>query len=750
MLICISGTAGAIEPFQIKDIRIDGLQRISVGTVFNYLTVRVGDRLDETVSAQSVRELFKTGFFEDISIGKDGDTLVISVVERPSISKIDMEGNDTVPTEGLMTAFKDVGLAVGRVYDPLVLDKVKQELQQQYYNNGRYAAQVSTSVIPQGNNRVSILIDVDEGDAAKIKQINIVGNSSFVDEILLESFELSSTTLFSFWTDSDQYSKQKLSADLERLRSFYLDRGFINFKVDSTQVTITPDKKDIYITINVTEGKVFEVSAVKLAGELILPPEQLIELISVQPEDIFSRKKATQTSKRISDRLGHEGYSFANVNMIPDIDEPNAQVKVTFFVDPGKRVFVRRINMEGNTKTRDEVLRRELRQMESAPISTLNVERSKQRLSRLGYFDEVNVETPPVPGTTDQVDVKYSVVEKASGNLLAGVGFSQSQGIVLNASIIQNNFLGTGKRMGFAFNNSETNRVYSLNYTNPYYTLDGISRGFNLSYRTNEADEDNTSDYETTTGEFGVNFGFPINEEDRIGLNLDFESTDLDVSNTLVGEAIDFVDENGDSYINLRLTLGWSHDSRDKAIFATQGGLQRVSASITVPGSDLEFYKLSYRNQHYFPITRHTTLALRGELGYGDSYGDLDSLPFFENFYAGGNNSVRGYDDNSLGPRDVLDDPIGGSTKIVGNMEYVFPFPFQEDSNTLRLGAFLDAGNVYGKDEGVDLGDLRYSVGLAVKWFSPVGALSISLAQPFNDDSDDDVQVVQFTLGTGI
>lgn len=749
-LCLVAGSAAAIEPFVVKDIRVDGLQRITLGTVFNYLTIKVGDRMDDAASARSVRELFKTGFFDDIAIGREGDTLLISVLERPSISKIDIEGNDSVPTEGLTQAFKDVGLAVGAVYDPLVLDKVKQELLQQYFNNGKYAAKVSTRVTPQDQNRVLVTIDVVEGDAAKIKQINIVGNESFDDEVLLDGFELSSTEWLSFWTDNDQYSKQKLSADLERLRSYYLDRGYINFKVESTQVSITPDKKDIYITINVSEGKIFSISEVKLAGELILPPEKLIDLISVQPGDDFSRKKATQTSKRISDALGHEGYSFANVNMIPDIDDENAEVKVTFFVDPGKRVYVRRINMEGNTKTRDEVLRRELRQMEAASISTLNVEKSKQRLSRLGYFETVDVETPPVPGSTDQVDVKYSVVEKASGNLLAGIGFSQSQGVVLNASISQNNFLGTGKRVGAAFNNSAVNRVYSVSYLNPYYTIDGISRGFSMSYRTTDADEANTTDYQTETAEAGVSFGFPINEEDRINLGLDFESTTLDVSSTIMSEVTDFVDDNGDSFTNFRMSLGWSHDSRDRAIFATKGGYQRISGSITVPGSDLEFYKLSYRNQHYFPITKHTTLALKADLAYGDSYGDLDALPFFENFFAGGNNSVRGFEDNSLGPRDVLDDPLGGDTKIVGNMEYVFPVPYQEDSNTLRLAAFLDAGNVYSQEDGVDLGELKYSVGLAVKWFSPFGALSLSIAQPFNDNSDDDVQVVQFSLGAGI
>ncbi|MBV1913504.1 MAG: outer membrane protein assembly factor BamA, partial [Cycloclasticus sp.] len=488
-----STSAFAVDPFVIKDIRVNGLQRITAGAVFNAMTIKVGDRYEDDQSGDIIRQLFQMGFFSDVNVELSADTIIINVQERPAITSIELEGNDDIETEKLLEAFSDVGMEVGRVFNPLVLDKVKNELLQQYYNNGKYSAEVTSKVTTLERNRVSVLISVIEGSAASIKKINIVGNKSFSDEEILKEFELTGPTLISFYTNSDQYSKQKLSADLERVNSFYQDRGYINFKVESTQVSISPDKNGIFITININEGKVHTISEVKLAGELIVSPDQLIPYVIVQPSDVFSRKKATQTSEYITTVLGHAGYSFANVNMIPEIDDETSTVKVTFFVDPGKRVYVRRVIMEGNTKTRDEVLRREVRQMEASTISTNAVDHSKGRLSRLGHFDEVNVETLPVSGTSDQVDIKYTVKEKSSGNILAGAGFSQSQGLVLNASISQNNFLGTGKRMSASFNNSSVNTVYSLGYTNPYYTIDGISRGYNISYRTTDADEANTS-----------------------------------------------------------------------------------------------------------------------------------------------------------------------------------------------------------------------------------------------------------------
>lgn len=757
LLITLLFTNGvfAIEPFIVKDVKVNGLQRITAGAVFNALTVKVGEQFTDAKSEDVIRELFQMGFFSNVEVNALGQTLVIAVVERPAITSIDIEGNDDIESETLLDAFKDVGMAVGRVFNPLVLDKVKNELLTQYYNNGKYSAEVKTKVTNLERNRVSVLIEVVEGSAASIKKINVVGNQSFSDKDILDDFELTGPTLISFYTNSNQYSKQKLSADLERLNSFYQDRGYINFKVESTQVTISPDKQGIFITINVDEGELHTVSEVKLAGELIVAPDKLIPFVVVQPGSVFSRKKATQTSENISTILGHQGHSFANVNMIPEIDDKTSTVKVTFFVDPGKRVYVRRVIMEGNTKTRDEVLRREIRQMEAAPISTLQVEHSKTRLSRLGHFDEVDVETPAVPGTTDQVDVKYTVTEKSSGNITAGAGFSQSQGIVLNASISQNNFLGTGKRVSASFNNSSVNTIYSLGYTNPYYTIDGVSRGFNFSFRTTDSDEANTTVFTTDAFNFGVNFGFPLNESDRIGLGIDIEFTDLDlgftpleVNRPINSQTANFVLDNGNSYTNLKISAGWSTDNRNRAVFATRGGSKRLSGVITVPGSDLEFYKISYNQKKYIPITSHTTLYLNGDIGYGDSYGDAELLPFFENYFAGGKGSVRGFTDNTLGPRDIFNDPIGGSVKLVGNAEFIFPVPFAADAKTVRLSAFMDAGNVY--DDEIDLGEIRYSIGVSAKWLSPFGALSFSLAAPLNDEENDELQAFQFSFGSGI
>lgn len=744
-----SNAAFAADSVVIKDIRVNGLQRITAGAVFNALTIKVGDKFDDDLSGDIIRQLFQMGFFSDINVELSTDTVTINVKERPAITSIELEGNDDIETEKLLEAFSDVGMEIGRVFNPLVLDKVKNELLQQYYNNGKYSAEVSSKVTTLERNRVAILVSVIEGSAASIKKINIVGNKSFSDEEILSEFELTGPTLITFYTNSDQYSKQKLSADLERVNSFYQDRGYINFKVESTQVSISPDKNGIFITINIDEGKVHTISEVKLAGELIVSPDKLIPYVLVQPTDVFSRKKATQTSEYITTVLGHAGHSFANVNMIPEIDSDSSTVKVTFFVDPGKRVYVRRVIMEGNTKTRDEVLRREIRQMEAASISTNAVDHSKARLSRLGHFDEVNVETLPVSGTSDQVDIKYTVKEKSSGNILAGAGFSQSQGLVLNASISQNNFLGTGKRMSASFNNSSVNTVYSLGYTNPYYTIDGISRGYNISYRTTDADEANSSSYETETFNMGVNFGLPLNESDKIGLGLDLEFTDIQLDDSLFfGEINNFIAENGNSYTNLKASAVWGTDTRNRAIFATRGGSKRLSGIITVPGSDLEFYKISYNQKQYFPISSHTTLYLNGDFGYGDSYGDAEKLPFFENYYAGGKGSVRGFTDNTLGPRDVFDDPIGGSVKLVGNAEFIFPVPFMPESKTVRMSTFVDAGNVY--DDEIDIGELRYSVGVSAKWLSPFGALSFSLAMPINDGEDDEVQTFQFAFGSGI
>lgn len=744
--LTVSQAVKGEDGFIVENIRINGLQRISAGTVYNYLPVAVGERFTADRIPGAIRALFKTGFFKDITLEREGDTLVVNVVERPSIAKIVFEGNKDISSEDLLKALKNIGLAEGMVFNQQVLEKVKQELSRQYFSHGKYGLKIETEVSPLTRNRVGIRIDISEGRVAKIKEINIVGNETFDNETLQKSFELSTTNLLSFYTKDDQYSKQKLSADLERLRSFYLDRGYINFSIESTQVAITPDKKEIYITINVKEGDVFTLEKVKLTGNLVVEPDELIKLVQVGPGETFSRKNATETSKAISDRLGDEGYVFANVNMVPEINDETKTVTMTFFVDPGKRVYVRHINMKGNTKTRDEVLRREMRQMESSWAATTKIERSKTRLERLGYFEEVNVETPPVVGTPDQIDVNYSVTEKPSGNLTAGIGFSQTQGIILNANISQDNVFGSGKRVNLAFNNSDVTTNYRFGYYNPYFTLDGVSLGYDLGYRSTDAQQANIASYSTDVVNGGMNFGIPLNEFDNLQFNVDLKHTQLKPTALSSTEITEFVAQEGDSFLTLSPSIGWTHDTLNRAIFPTRGGQQRLSALATIPGSDLEYYKLSYKHKQYFPLAKDLTFSLSAELAYGDGYGKTDNLPFFEHFFAGGVRSVRGFNDNTLGPRDSTGRPFGGSTKVAGSAELFFPVPFMKEAKSLRLGTFLDVGTV---TDGLNLNNMKYSVGLSGEWLSPFGAIAVSVAKPINVDSNDDEKNFQFSFGSG-
>ena len=760
--------------FIVEDIQVRGLQRISAGTVYNYLPVNIGERFAEEKQADAVRALFNTGFFKDITLEREGGVLVINVVERPSVAKVVIEGNKDIKKEDLTDALKKIGLAEGKVYNKQILDKVEQELRRQYFSHGKYGLKITTEVSELTRNRVGIDIKISEGKVAKIKQINIVGNTAFEADKIKKDFELSTTNFLSFYSKDDQYSKQKLQADLEKLRSYYLDRGYINFSIESTQVDITADKKEIYITINVKEGDIYNLEKVKLTGELIVPPEDLVKLVKVGPGETFSRKNATETSKAISDRLGDEGYTFANVNMVPEINEANKTVAMTFFVDPGKRVYVRRINVKGNTKTRDEVVRREMRQMESSWAASSKIERSKTRLDRLGYFEEVGVETPPVVGTADQIDVNYTIKEKASGNLSAGVGYSQVQGIIFNANVSQDNIFGTGKRLDFAFNNSQILTRYNLGFTDPYYTLDGVALGYNLGYTKRNAYAANLASYNTNVANAGINFGIPLNEFDRIGFDIDLKSTGVEstsISSNRVKNKILFY--NGQSYnsdfnetapsdaasatfTTLSTSAGWTHDTLDRATFSTKGGQQRLSGLITVPFGDLQYYKVGYKHQHFFPLSNDFTFRLLGEVAHGGGYGSTSELPFFENYYAGGTGDVRGFMQNTLGPRDDTTGgstyyrPFGGSTKAIGKAELFFPVPFLSEMKSVRVGTFLDAGTLA---TGLNSSDLRkyfrYSAGLSGEWLSPFGALAVSVAQPLNSESTDRTQAFQFTFGSG-
>jgi outer membrane protein insertion porin family len=745
LLLALLPASALADTFIVRDIRVDGLQRIAAGTVFSYLPVKVGERMDAAQTPEIVRSLYRTGFFKDVRLEREGDVLVITVEERPAIAELNISGNKAIETKDLKQGLKDVGLAEGRTFNRPVLDKIEAELRRQYFNQGKYGVKIETTVTPLERNRVAVAIDIVEGETATIKKINIVGNKAFKESELLDEFKQTSGGWLSFLTKDNQYSKQKLSGDLEALRSFYLDRGYLNFRIDSTQVTITPDKQDIYVTVNVTEGDVYRVSDIKLAGDLVVAPEELYPLVQISRGEPFSRKKVVQSSERVTRKLGDQGYAFANVNSSPQVDEEKKTVAMTFYVDPGRRVYVRRINFKGNAKTRDEVLRREFRQMESAWFSGEQVKRSRERLQRLGYFETVTIETPAVAGSADQVDIETAVKERPGGTLTAGIGYSQSQGVLFNASIIQDNFLGTGKRVALAFNNSDVNTIYALSYTNPYFTPEGISRGFTVRYRSTDFTELTTSQYLTDVLIGGVNFGVPITETDRINFTFDINNTQVKLGSGASTELRDFIDTYGDEYLDFDFGVSWARDSRDRAIFPTTGALQRLYAETALPGSDLTYWKVGYSHRRYFPLTKTFTLALNADLGYGDGYGDTAELPFFEHFYAGGYGTVRGYKLYSLGPKDSTGNAYGGNIKVVGNVELLFPMPGKTFAESVRLATFFDVGNVY--LDSFDAGELRYSAGVGATWMSPLGALTLSAAKALNEKDGDETEVFQFQLG---
>jgi len=748
--VCISVPVMAMEKFLIQDIQIVGLQRISLGTTFNYLPVKVGEVIDNAKAGNIIRALYKTGFFEDIQLSRDNNILKIHIEERPSIAKIDVFGNKELGKEELDEVMKQVGLTEGRIFNRSLLDKIEQELNQQYLSLGKYGVKVETKLTELERNRVEITIDINEGEIAKIKQINIIGAKSFDNEKLLNKFILTTPTMWTGITDSGKYSKQEFLADLETLRSFYLDRGYIHFNINSTQVSITPDKRDVYISINVSEGEKYIISDVKLAGKLVVEEEILRSLVSINKGDIFSRRSLVDSNNKISEHLGLGGYAFANVNAVPDINDEANTVALTFYVEPGNRVYVRRVNITGNTKTRDGVVRREVRQMEGGWLSPPLVERSKIRLQKLGYFDAVNVETPAVNGTIDQVDLNFNVTEGSTGNFTAGLGYGQTQGLLFNTSVTLNNFLGTGKRLALELNNSKVNTVYRFSYTNPYYTPEGISRGFSLHSRSTNADEANLADYSTSNYGVSVNYGFPISEFNRASLSFGYERTDLTINSSFAPQYFsDWVADNGDEFDTITVSLGWSHDTRNRAVFPNKGYFSSISTQIATPGGDLEYYKVSLRQKWYYPLTKVITLNISADLGYADAYGDTIGLPFYENYYAGGGRTVRGFRGNTLGPRDVLtNEPIGGNVKSIGHVEVFFPSPFgEETSRTFRLSTFYDVGNVFDSEGDISADELRSAYGFSAVWLTPVGVLTFNWGWAINPKEGDELEGFQFAIG---
>ncbi len=751
----LSQQAFALEPFVIKDIRVEGLQRTEAGTVFTYLPVQAGDVMSDEKATQAIKSLYNTGFFKDIRIEAEGDVLVVTVQERSAIAKIDFSGNKSFPSDKMTENLKQIGISEGLIFDKSQLDRSEQEIKRAYLAQGKYGATVKTVVSPLERNRVAVRFEIEEGVAAKIRDINIVGNNAYTTEDLRAEFLLTTPNWMSWWNKDDQYSKQKLTADLETLKSFYMNQGYLEFGIDSTQVSISPDKRDIYITVNVTEGEKYTISDVKLAGELQVPEAELTSLIKFAKGDVFNRQLVTESSKAIGDRLGNDGYAFSNVNAIPEIDKENHTASFTFFIDPGKRVYVRRINLTGNTRTRDAVLRREMRQLESAWYAGDKINRSKERLERLAFFDQVNIETPAVPGTNDQVDMNVDVTERSTGSVQFGAGLSSNEGVVLGFTINQPNFLGTGNRVNTQINTSKLNTVYSLSFTDPFFTPDGISRGFDVYRRDLNANNDinnNLADFNSRSYGAGVRFGLPLTENNFFTAGLTADFTEVELSANSPVQYRDFCgNTTGCTSNSVQLSAGWTHDTRDNILFTNKGVLQRLTAEVTLPVLDLQYYRLDYRHAWFKDIAKNFTFMLNGELGYANSYGDTN-YPFFKNYFVGGVNSVRGFENGSLGPRQVdtsgQEFNIGGTTRIVGNAEIFAPVPLIKDSSQFRLSAFFDAGNVYGDNQSISLGDLRYSTGVGVSWFSPFGPLKLVFAKALNEQQDDRTEVLQFQLGS--
>jgi outer membrane protein insertion porin family len=744
----LAPAALAFEPFIVRDIRVEGVQRTDAGTVFNYLPIKVGDRVDDEKASAAVKALYATGFFRDVRLEVEGGVLVVIVQERPTISQIDIVGTKEFDKDTLRKALKDIGVVESRIFDRSALDRAEQEFKRQYINRGYYAMQVTTTVTPQERNRVAVNFTVEEGDVAKIANINIVGAQAFPESTLIKEMQLSTSGWFTWYTKNDQYSKQKLQGDLETLRSYYTNRGYLEFAVDSTQVSITPDKEQIYITINITEGPKYGIGDVRLAGELLLPEPELMRLILVKPGDVYSREKLTQSAKAVSDRLGSDGYAFANVNAVPEIDREKRIASFTFFIDPGRRVYIRKINISGNARTRDEVIRRELRQLEGAWYDATRIERSKVRITRLNFFEDVNVETPAVPGSPDQVDLDVTVTEKATGNLLAGVGYSSADGLVLSGSVSQNNVFGTGNAVTAAVNTSRINRTVAVTYSEPYWTPDGVSRTIEVYDKSVDSSSLPIAQYSSRTLGGAVGFGVPVTETDSVILALRYEHTNLSLVDSSPQIYIDFVNKFGSATNSYIVSTGWARDTRDSILFPTRGLLQSALVEWGLPIGDLSYYKLNYLIQWFTPLPANFVWMLRGDVGYGGGLGNKP-LPFFKAYYAGGVGSVRGYDTASLGPQDNQGNTIGGRRKIIGNAELFFPLPgAKANDQSVRLSVFADAGQIYDNGSQPQLESFRYSVGAGLAWNSPIGPLKFSYGYPVNKKVGDRVQHFQFQVGT--
>ncbi|MFX1762226.1 outer membrane protein assembly factor BamA [Paraburkholderia sp. A1RI-2L] len=741
----------ATTPFVVQDIRIEGLQRVEPGTVFAYLPIKQGDTFTDDKASDAIRALYATGFFNDVRVGTEGGVVVVQVQERPAIGTIDFAGIKEFDKDNLTKALRAVGLSQGRYYDKALVDKAEQELKRQYLTRGFYAAEVTTTVTPIDRNRVGLLFSVVEGPSAKIRQINFIGNKTYSSGTLLSEMQLSTPNWFSWYTKNDLYSKEKLTGDLENVRSYYLNHGYLEFNIDSTQVSISPDKKDMYLTIGIHEGEPYKVSGIHLAGNLLDREAELNKLIKIKPGDRFSAEKLQATTKSIVDKLGEYGYAFATVNALPQINQADHTVDLTLQIDPSRRVYVRRINVIGNTRTRDEVVRREMRQLESSWFDSSRLALSKDRINRLGYFTDVDVTTVPVEGTPDQVDVNVKVAEKPTGAITLGAGFSSTDKVVLSAGVSQDNVFGSGTSLSVNINTAKTYRTLAVTQVDPYFTVDGIKRITDVYYRTYQPLYYSTdSSFKIITTGADLKFGIPFSEVDTVFFGLGFEQDTLDTDAYTPQSYIDYVKNFGRVSNNIPFTIGWSRDARDSALIPSRGYFTQANFEWGTPVGSTPYVKTDVQAQYYYSFARGFVLGMNFQAGYGKGL-DGKPYPIFKNYYAGGIGSVRGYEPSSLGPRDAkTNDPIGGSKMVVGNIELTFPLPGTGYDRTLRVFTFVDAGNVWGDEGNTSTGanGLRYAYGVGLAWISPIGPLKLSLGFPIVKHEGDQYQKFQFQIGT--
>ncbi|MCJ0763016.1 outer membrane protein assembly factor BamA [Variovorax terrae] len=741
-----ANAAWAVNPFKVRDIRVEGLQRVEPGTIFASLPFRVGDTYSDEQGSAAIRALFALGLFKDVRLEVNDDVLVVIVEERPTVADVDFVGAKEFDKDVLKKALREVGLAEGRPFDKALADRAEQELKRQYINKSLYGAEVVTTVTPVERNRVNLTFTVTEGEPAKIKDLRIVGNKAFSESTLRGLFDLDTGGWLSWYTKSDRYSRAKLNADQETLRSYYLARGYLEFRIDSTQVSISPNKQDISITINVTEGERYVVSGVKLEGNYLGKEDEFKSLVTIRPGEAYNADEVAQTTKAFTDYFGNFGFAFAHVEARPEIDRVNNRVAFVLQADPSRRAYVRRVIIGGNNRTRDEVIRREFRQFESSWYDGDRIRLSRDRVDRLGYFKEVSVDTQEVPGAPDQVDLLVTVAEKPTGSLQLGAGFSSAEKLALSFNIKQENAFGSGNYLGIEVNTSKYNRAIILSTTDPYFTADGVSRTIDLYHRVSKPYQDMGGNYSLATTGAGLRFGVPFTEVDRVYFGLNAERTTIRPGTNIPAAYLAYADKFGYSSATFPLTLGWARDDRDSTLAPTRGLYQRLGSEWAAFG-DARYVKANYQYQQYIPLNKQFTIALNGELGLGKGLNGK-SFPVFKNFYSGGLGSVRGFEQGTLGPRDVTGFTIGGAKKVTLNAEIIAPFPGAGNDRTLRLFGFFDAGNVFGENDPVRTQELRTSVGVGLSWISPVGPLRIAIANPIRKFPGDRIQKLQFQIGT--